>query len=118
MKTIKFIRLFAGIMVVIFLLLSIDCSSLNLSGTNKNTHSTIVLKKPGTPVKSDAQLPEKLESEDDYEPQHTFFFIQHVGQSIQLGKVESQRTFFDSVYRFRGILTGIPLYIVIRSMLI
>jgi len=118
MKRAKPIRSIISITVVIFLLTSIVCSSMNSSGVHNDSRASIVLKNPRTPAKSDTQLAEKLESEDDNEPHPNFFGLLQVDFSLQLEKTETPDTRFHNDYRFRGVASGTPLYITIRTIIV
>ena len=118
MKRINPIRSFTSILVIFFLLAPIVCSAINSFSPNRRTQEFVVTKKANTPSKSDTQLPEKVESENDHKPHNNFFFIHRVGEFLRFNITKSQNTFFYNAFRFRGNTTGIPLYLIKRSIVV
>jgi len=118
MKRINPIRSFTGIVVIFFLLAPIVCSTINSFSPYRKTQGFVVTKKANTPSRSDTQLPEKVESENDRKPHNNFFFIHPVGEFTRFNITKSQRTFSYNAFRFWGIRTDIPLYLSKRSIVI
>lgn len=118
MKRISSIRSLTSILVIFFLLAPIVCSTINSFNPSRKTQEFVVGKKTNTPSKSDTQLPEKVESENDCKPHNNFFLIHQVGEFLRFNITKSQHTFFYNAFRFRGISTGIPLYLIKRSIVI
>jgi hypothetical protein len=114
----KSISTFTSILMIFIFLASIVCNSVNLANwSSTNTQEEIGVKKESTPTKSEKQLPEKVEVENDVKANH-FFFIQELGEFIQLNITKSQSAFIHNAFRFRGNTSGTPLFLVKRSILI
>lgn len=111
-------RSFISTLVVFCLLLSIVCSSVTTGYTTARSHAATILKKPGNTAKSDTQLPEKIESENDYKPHINFVFIHAVGAIVHFDFVKSLQRYTITDTRFRAITTGLPLYLVMRVIMI
>jgi hypothetical protein len=113
------IRSFTGHLMIFIFLASIVCSSASLVGwLPSNIQEVIAVKKSTTPSKSDSQLPEKVEVENDLKSNNHFFFIQEICEFIQSDITKSQSAFIYNAFRFRGNTAGTPLYLVKRSILI
>ncbi len=113
------IRSFSGILIISILLVAIVCSAVNVLGyLPANSREVISVSKSGTPSKSDSQLPEKIEVENDQKSNDHFFFIQEVSEFFEVDTKISQSAFLYNVFRFRVNTTRTPQYLVQRSILI
>lgn len=113
------IRSFSGIMIILILLVAIVCSAVNVIGyLPVNSREVISVSKSGTPSKSDSQLPEKIEVENDLKSNDHFFFIQEVSEFFEVDTKISQSAFLYNVFRFCVNTTRTPQYLVQRSILI
>lgn len=105
--------------MIFFFLASIVCTSVNIvSLLTANVHEVIAIKNSSTPSKSDSQLPEKVEVENDLKSNVHFFLIEEISEFIQSDITKSQCAFIYNAVRFRGNTTGAPLYLIKRSILI
>jgi len=118
MKRVSPFRSFTSILVIFFLLSSLVCGAENSFCFNTNTKAFVVAKRPNTPSKSDAQFPEKVESENDLKAHHNFFFIHQLSEFFQFNITKSQYSCFYDAFRFRGNTAVIPLYLIKRSIVI
>lgn len=118
MKRLNSIRSIISILMIFIFLASIVCTSNIVSLLTANVHEVIAIKKPGTPSKSDSQLPEKVEVENDLKSNVHFFLIEEISEFIQSDITKSQCAFIYNAVRFRGNTTGAPLYLIKRSILI
>jgi hypothetical protein len=117
MKRVVYIRSFASILMIFFLLASIVCSSITSVGTFTCSQDHLTLSTPNTHSRTDSQLPEKVESENDFKHESNFFFIHQVGDFLPCGG-KLKFVFFSKALRFRGNITGIPLYLIQRTIVV
>jgi len=114
MKRVEYIKSSVSMMITLLLICSIVCSSL-ASVQYKATSSLLVsLQSPTSHGQPVPQLPEKVESENDYKHQNNFFFIQQIGAFIPLNSPKLDYSHFDA-FCFRGNISGIPLFLSKRS---
>ena len=117
MKRVEQITSFFTFVIVLLLICSIVCSSVVSTRSQRALHEGVCLKNPNSPLPA-TQLPEKVESENDYKHENNFFFIQQLGSFIPLNSPELQRYSHSDAFGFLGNISGVPLYISKRSFLI
>ncbi|HEX6892395.1 MAG TPA: hypothetical protein VF141_16925 [Chryseolinea sp.] len=118
MKRVEYIGSSVSMMIVLLLMCSIVCNAL-VSAQHRTTSSQLVcLGNPGAPAQPVSQLPEKVESENDCKHQNNFFFIQQLIAFIPLNSPELRRHSQFDAFCFRGNISGIPLFLSNRSLLI
>lgn len=105
-------------MIVLLLLCSIVCNSVGSIGCKSSTQLLISLENPNAHSQPASQLPEKVESESDYKHENNYFFIQHLIAFIPVHSPELYwQSHFDT-FCFRGSISGIPLFLSKRSLVI
>ena len=118
MKRVEYIRSSVNMMIVLLLICSIVCSSVASVRYTASLNELVCLENPNSHAQPVTQLPEKVESENDYKHQNNFFFIQRLITFIPLNSPELLGHFNFDAFCFRGNISGIPLFLSKRSFLI
>jgi hypothetical protein len=105
-------------MIVFLLICSIVCNSINSVSFKPTTHLSVGQNNSNSPTQPASQLPEKIESENDLKHQNNFFFIQQLTAFIPLNSPELQGHSQFEALCFRGNISGVPLFLSTRSILI
>lgn len=105
-------------MIILLLICSIVCNSLDSTRYRIARRQAICFNNPNAQGHPATQLPEKVESESDYKHANPFFFISQLTTFIPLNSPAIQRYFHFEAFRLPGIISGIPLYMSKRSLLI
>ena len=107
-----------NLMIVIVLICSIVCSSVNSNRVQGPLQKDVCLKNPNSHNVPATPLPAKVESEKDFKNENNFFFIQQVSSFIPLNSPELKGYSHFDPFRCRGNITGVPIYVSKRSFLI
>jgi hypothetical protein len=118
MNRVNYIRSSVSVMIITLLLCSIVCNSFDSARYKSSTYLLVSLNNPNGHAQPVTQLPEKVESENDYKHQNNFFVIQRLVAFIPLLSPELHCHSYLNAFCFRGSISGIPLFLSKRSFLI
>jgi len=118
MKRVEYIRSSVTMMIALLLICSIVCNSLASTRYKTTFHVLLCFENPISHAQPFTQLPEKVESENDFKHEDNFFVIQQLTAFIPLNSPELRRHAQFDAFCFRGNISGIPLFLSKRSFLI
>jgi hypothetical protein len=121
MKKANHIRSFASILVVFLLFFSFISSSFSSLTVYREVRKTVITKKADASSKSDVQLPyteREKEEETGTEDKSNLFFIYLVSDSVLFTIAESHHYCFYNTPPCCGNATGLPLYLINRTLVI
>jgi hypothetical protein len=118
MKRVEYIKSSAGMMIILLLICSIVCNSLDSTRYKIGRLHAVCFNNTNAQGHPATQLPEKVESENDYKHQNPFFVITQLITFIPLNSAALRHYFHFEAFRFPGNISGIPLYMSKRSLLI
>ncbi|HMG88697.1 MAG TPA: hypothetical protein VK589_01520 [Chryseolinea sp.] len=118
MNRVEYTRSSVTMMIALLLICSIVCNSLVSTRRNTTSNELICHQNPDSHTPPGTQLPEKVESENDYKHENNFFFIQQLTEFIPLNSPELRRHSQSDAFCFSGNISGIPLFLSKRSFLI